>query len=320
MRNRLFRLRLLRLLRVWSKRRSLPGFFKVPVYDVIRFVYREVRRFDLMLRANAIAFSFFIALFPALITLFTTLPYLRRYFLHVLPDGGEGFEEVLQREILQLVPGEVGLQISGFIEELTTNPRAGLLSFGFFLALYFASNGMLALMQGFEKSYARTFIRRNGLLKRWIASWLTLLLGVLLLASVLFVILGNLLIHWIGSLTGWDKMTEWNVSVLRWISIIAVYYFGIAVIYRFGAAVRRKFLWFSPGATLATIFCLLSSLGFSFFVENFGNYNMLYGSFGTVIITMLWLQLNALGLLIGFELNAAIAVNRDLKQEREEDF
>jgi membrane protein len=320
LRERLFRWRLLRLLRVWAKRRSLPGFFKVPVYEVLIFVFREVRRFDLMLRANAIAFSFFIALFPALISLFTTLPYLRRYILHVLPNDGEGFEESVQREILQLVPGDVGMQISAFIEELTTNPRAGLLSFGFFLALYFASNGMLALMQGFEKSYARTFIRRNGLVKRWIASWLTLLLGLVLLASVVFVILGNLIIHSVASWTGWGHMTEWNVSVLRWVSIIALYYLGIAVIYRFGAAVRRKFRWFSPGATLATIFCLLSSWVFSFFVENFGNYNMLYGSFGTVIIAMLWLQLNALGLLIGFELNAAIAVNRDLKQARDEEY
>ncbi len=310
---------MVRYLYVWSKRRSLPGFFKVPIHDVVVFVFNEIRRFDLFIRANAIAYSFFLSLFPSLITLFTLLPYFRRYLLRFLPGGGENFEEVMQREIQQIVPGDVGLQIAGFIQDLTTNPRAGLLSFGFFLALLFASNGMLALMQGFEKSYARTFIKRGALDKRWIATLLTFLLGFLLLASVVLIILGNLLLHTAAQWTGWTRVMEWSVSVLRWVTIIAVYYFGIAIIYRFGVAVRRKFRLFSPGATLATILCLLTSLGFSFYVDNFGNYNKLYGGFGTIIVTMLWLQLNALGLLIGFELNAAIAINRDIKQAREEE-
>ncbi len=307
------------MLLVVSRRRSLPGFSKVPVHDVVVFVFNEMRRFDLMIRANAIAFSFFLALFPSLISIFAMLPYLRKYLLRFLPGEGDNFEETLQHEIQQIVPGDVGTQISGFIQDLTSNPRVGMLSFGFILALYFASNGMLALMQGFEKSYARTFIKRNPLRKRWIASWLTVLLGFLLLFSVVFIILGNVIIHAIAGWTGWSKWLEWSISSLRWVTIVALYYAGIATIYRFGAAVRRKFVWFSPGATLATILCLLASLVFSFYVDNFGNYNKLYGSFGTIIVTMLWLQLNALGLLIGFELNAAIAVNRDLNQARQEE-
>ena len=310
---------LVRYVVVMSKRRSLPGFFKVPIHDVVVFVSNEIRRFDLFIRANAIAYSFFLALFPSLITLFTLLPYLRQYLLRFLPDEGAGFEEVMQREIQQIVPGDVGLQITGFIEDLTTNPRVGLLSFGFFLAILFASNGMLALMQGFEKSYARTFIKRGALTKRWIATLLTFLLGFLLMASVVLIILGNQIIHLTAQWTGWTLMMEWSISALRWFTIIAVYYLGIATIYRFGIAVRRKFRLFSPGATLATILCLLTSLGFSFYVDNFGNYNKLYGGFGTIIVTMLWLQLNALGLLIGFELNAAIAINRDIKQARDEE-
>jgi membrane protein len=317
--HRILQKRTVRLLLLWSKKKSFPGFFKVPLYDVVVFVINEMQRFDLMIRANAIAFSFFIALFPSLISLFTLLPYLRRYILAFLPDQGKSFEEVMQREIQQIVPGDVGHQITVFVQDLTSNPRVGLFSFGFFLALFFASNGMLALMQGFEKSYDKTFIKRNPLTKRGIASLLTFLLGFILLASIALIIMGNLLMHTFATWSGLNRAAEFNLSVLRWVIIIAVYYTGIAIIYRYGAAVRRKFRWFSPGATLATIFCLLTSYGFSFYVDNFGNYNKLYGSFGTVIVTMLWLQLNALGLLIGFELNAGIAINRDLKQAREQD-
>ena len=80
----------------------------------------------------------------------------------------------------------------------------------------------------------------------------------------------------------------------------------------------RKFRFITPGATLAAILSILSSVVFSFFVDNFGSYNKLYGSIGTVIVIMVWIQLNAFILLIGFELNASIAVNRDLKKKVKE--
>jgi len=66
----------------------------------------------------------------------------------------------------------------------------------------------------------------------------------------------------------------------------------------------------SSGAIMATILSLLTSLGFSYFVNNFGRYNEIYGSIGALIVIMIWLQINAFVILIGYELNASIAVNR----------
>ncbi|MEL6274746.1 MAG: YhjD/YihY/BrkB family envelope integrity protein, partial [Bacteroidota bacterium] len=86
--------------------------------------------------------------------------------------------------------------------------------------------------------------------------------------------------------------------------------------YRFGAATYQRFSYFSPGVTLAAILSLLTSVAFSFYVDGFNRYDTyarFYGSIATIIIVMLWLQLNSLILLVGFELNASIAVNRDLK-------
>jgi membrane protein len=79
---------------------------------------------------------------------------------------------------------------------------------------------------------------------------------------------------------------------------------------------RRKLPFFSPGAVLATLLSMLSSIIFSTYVDNFGNYNKLYGSIGTIIVLMLWMQLNAMILVFGFELNASIALNRQLQEER----
>ncbi len=301
----------------WSKKHSLPGFAGIPVYDVVTFLYKETKKLDLFTRANSMAFSFFLSIFPSLMSLFTLLPYFRKYLLQIfLPDiVDERFDEVLKTEIEQFLPGSTGEAISSFIEDLTTNPRVGLLSVGFFLAIFFASNGMLSMMRGFEKSYPRTFKKRKPFRKRLIAIVMTFQLGLLLIGSVIFIILGNLLIHAATQWINLDKITELSISLIRWIAIIMLFYTVISLIYRYGIPTRRKFKMFSPGATLATILSILTSIGFGFYVDNFGLYNKFYGSFGTVIVTMLWIQLNSLVLLIGFELNASIAVNRDMREQ-----
>ncbi len=299
----------------WSKHHSMPGFFKVPVYDVSLFVYREAQRQDLISRANAVAFSFFLSLFPSLMSLFTLLPFLREYVFSFLPDKGANFDETLKTEIHGLMPGNAGDQIVVFIEDLITNPRVGLLSFGFILAIYFASNGMMAMMKSFEKSEERSFKKRKPFQKRLIAILLTFQLGFLLIASVVLIIIGNLLIGWLANLIKLDLFFQWSLSTLRWVVILMLVYTVISLIYRYGAPTLRKFSMFSPGAMLATVLSVLSSLAFSFYVDQFSQYNKLYGSFGTIIVTMLWIQLNALVLLLGFELNAAIAINRDIRSE-----
>jgi membrane protein len=116
-----------------------------------------------------------------------------------------------------------------------------------------------------------------------------------------------------------DIETKVYINIFRWLVIVALFYFGIAFIYRYGVALKRKLPWLTPGATLATILSIISSLLFSFYVNAFNTYNQIYGSIGTIIVLMLWIQINCMVLMVGFELNASIAVNRDLKLAREEE-
>jgi len=302
----------------WSKRKSFPGFFGVPIYDVFVFMYQELKSKSLSGRANAIAFSFFLSLFPSIIVLLTLVPLFTQMFLQYLP-GGEHFFEVLYREIKVIMPGDAGDMVFTTIEDLTTRPRNGLLSFGFILVLFFSSNGMMAMMAAFEKSYLKTFKKRDPFRRRALAIGLTFILGFLLIASVVMVILGNFLIGWLSGYIHLDWFGSVSLSGLRYLIIFALFYSGISIVFRYGAAVRKRFSFFSPGTTFATILSLLSSMVFSYYVENFATYNKLYGSIGTIIVVMLWIQLNVLILLAGFELNASIAVNRDLKAERKEE-
>lgn len=296
----------------WAKGTSLPGFFGVPIYDVWVFLVKELQEHDLFIRANAVAFSFFLSLFPSLIALFTLIPVFKVMLLNYLP-GGEDFDLYLQAEINKIMPGMAGERLFFFIEDITNNPRIGLLSVGFIFALYFGSNGMLSLMRGFEKSYPTAFKRRNSWEKRWIAIWLTILLGIFLIVSVSLIILGQTLVR---QLTNWldlNSVAWFLLGALRWMVIISLYYVSITMTFRHGAAMIRKFKFFTPGAALASLLSLLSSVGFSFYVDSFNNYNRFYGSIGAIVVLMLWIQMNTMWLLIGFELNASIAINRSMR-------
>ncbi len=288
-----------------SKDVSLPGFQGVSIFDTLNVMYQELKKGDMVQRANSISFSFFIALFPSIIVLFTLIAYL---------PISKNFTTTLNASIDQLMPGNAGNLLSRSIKDILRIKRSGLLSLGFILAIYFSSNGMMAMMRGFEKSYGKAFIRRNIFQKRFWAFIMTSMLGVLLSGSLILLIYGNIFIKWTASfikLSFMKSVVFILIMILKWIVLITIFYFGISIIYRYGIAARNtKIGFFSPGTSLATIFSLLSSLGFSFYVDNFGNYNKIYGTIGSIIVLLLWIQLNVFILLVGFELNASIVINK----------
>lgn len=299
----------------YSKENSLLGFHGVPIYDVVTFVLQEAKRDDLFTRANSIAFSFFLSIFPSLLLLFSLVPFLIDVLTIWIPEMAN-FNQTLFNEISRIMPGEAGLTLFGFVQEITSRPKIGLLSFGFLLAVYFSSNGMQAMMNSFDKVHTETFRKRNPFRKRVVAIALTGLLGLFLVASAILVILGDRIIGLIDNFIDLNDAYTILIDVSRWLIMLALYYFTIGSLYRYGAATKRRFSYFSPGVTLATILSLATSVAFSIYVDEFNRYDSytkFYGSIATIIIIMLWLQLNALILLIGFELNASIAVNRDLR-------
>lgn len=301
-----FQLPVFKQLVEWLKTHSLPGFFGVPIYDVMVFLYNETRRVTIVMRANAVAFSFFLSLFPAIIALFTLLAMLPVYDVLMVE---------INNYIDYVMPNQAGEELKQTIQDLV-RPDSGVLSISFLLAMFFASNGMMALMAGFEKSHLKSFRRWSGLHKRLLAIGLTLVLGLMLVASVVMIILGKFMINWVADFFDLPLQTRTFINIFRWLVILALFYFGIAFIYRYGVALRRKLPWLTPGATLASLLSIASSVLFSLYVNAFDTYNKFYGSIGTIIVLMLWIQINCFFLMVGFELNASIAVNRDIKQEQ----
>ncbi|MBK8967524.1 MAG: YihY/virulence factor BrkB family protein [Saprospiraceae bacterium] len=293
----------------WAKSHSLPGFGRIPIYNLLLFIHRETQDDDIVTRANSMAFSYFLAIFPSIIVLFTLLAYTPLY---------ETFDVVLNDAINRVMPGKAGEMLFKTVEDVATRQRSGLLSFGFLLAIWFASNGMLSMMDGFEKDHHVTFRKRSAMEKRLIAIQLTFLIGLVLVGAVIFVILGNTILSFVFDYVKVDLLTKIAVFFFRWIVVVLLFYAGFSTIYRYGAATRRRIPFFNPGSMLATFLSILISWGFSFYVDNFGSYNKLYGSIGTLIVLMVWMQLNCMILLIGFEVNAGIAVLRDLRRMEKE--
>jgi len=301
----------------WSKTHSLPGLKQIPLYNLVKFIEKETSDDAITTRANSMAFSLFMAIFPSIIVLITLLPYTPLYEMKVAADGKEQrFEDLLQNNIEEVMPGEAGQMLFSTIKEIATKPQSGLLSIGFFLAIWFASNGMLSMMKGLEKDYKTTFKRRTDFQKRLIAIQLTFLVGVVLVSSVILVILGNTILNFVFEYVNVHFLAQAAFFALRWVVVVLLFYALFSTIYRYGSSTRRKIPFFNSGAVLATPLSILTSWGFSFYVDNFGNYNALYGSIGTLIVLMLWIQLNCMILLIGFELNAGIAVLRDQRREK----
>jgi len=201
---------------------------------------------------------------------------------------------------------------------MTQTSREGLLSFSIILALVFASSGVLSMIRGFHKSYEMTYKKINFFERQWRALKLTLILGLLLFGSTLAILIGKPMLIFILGKLHLSKAVVGAYPYIRWIVTFILYYACIAIIYRVGPAFKNKLKWFTPGATLATVLSVISSIGFAVYVDNFERYNQIYGSIGALILILLWLQINSFIILIGYELNASIAINRDLLAHVEE--
>lgn len=297
---------LVRRLSDWTKQLILPGFQGVPLYDVAWFFYQETQKDTLMVRAGSLAFHFMLALFPSIIFLFTLLPYLP------IPN----LDRMIFNFLYEIMPENAYAFMFDTIDNLVNIQRGGLLSLGFLLAIFFSSNGVLSMMRAFNKSYQSAFRKRNIFQKRIVAIQITMVLATLLMFSIAFIIAGNKLLYWILEITHANHVFYQTIVLVKWLAILLLVYSSISAIYRYCPATLKKFSFFSAGTSLATLISIMTSIGFSFFVNNFGRFNEFYGSIGTLIVLMIWIQLNSLSLLIGFELNVSIAMNRSLLDER----
>ena len=271
------------------------GFAGLSIYDVAILFIKGLQEGAITTRASSLAFNFFLAFFPSIIVFFTLIPY--------IPI--DGFQDTLMEILSNILPPSTNTVTFDTLQDIINNQRGGLLSIGFLLALYFSTNGVSSLIQAFNASY---HIRENkSIIKHQVlAIILTLILSALVFVTILLIIFGKATISYLIEYQFISSNQIFILNSAKWVILITMLFIGITTIFNLGPAITSTLKIFSPGAILATIFIILTSIAFSYYIDNFSQYNKIYGSIGTLMIILLWIYFNAIILLTGFELNASI--------------
>lgn len=275
----------------WSSHIRLPGFEGMTLYDTILFLFESFQKAQYGTRSAAISFKFFTAIFPSLVFLLSLIPY--------IPI--DDFQEDMLIYLSEALPNNAFSLVEGTVNDLITKKHNVLLSIGFLFSLYYASNGLHALLSSFNDSY-QIEVKRNPIKQRLISfgGFAVVTLFIIIVISTL--IIGDIAIKSLFQ-GGLSQIGNILFHLTRWSIIIGGTIFSVSTLYNIGNPERKKWKFFSAGATLATIIIIIASKGLIFYFDNFGKYNELYGSIGSLLIVLIWIQTISYILLVGFELS-----------------
>ncbi len=281
----------------------VPGFGRVPLYDVLVYFIRGFTQVNLIDRAAAVAFNVFVALFPMILFLFTLIPYfpLQNVTANVL--------EVMQ----EFLPPGTYDSVSSTINEIMSIEHGGLMSLGLLLAFYFSTSAVSSFFRGFnmgDNEYGQV-----SFMKQQLYSILVMLMFVaLLLLSVVLMTLGQKLLPvFFTKIHFYNGFVVFLINLIRWLVVIFALIVAVSLLYYFGNPRSKRFKLFTPGSLLFTGLFIVGTILFNFYISNISTYNLLYGSIGGLIIFVIWIYFNCILILIGYELNKSIAKAQGFK-------
>ncbi|ODG03200.1 YihY/virulence factor BrkB family protein [Listeria monocytogenes] len=271
------------------------------IVQVGQAVSARVGRNDVSGNAAQLAYYMLFSIFPMLLIAATLLAY-----LHIDKDS-----------VFNMIKEFAPDQIMDFLEEnlnnLLTQKNGGLLSIGIIATLWSASNGMNAVMKSLNKAYGVTN-KRNYVVQRLLSMFFTLVMLATVGATLLLLVFGQQIGMFLINHLNFseDFLSFWNN--LRWTVTLIVIFVVFTFLYWVAPNRRSTLISVLPGALFSTIGWTVASLGFAYYVNNFGNYSATYGSIGVIIILMLWFYLTGIILMIGGELNATLAIRKKKKE------
>lgn len=273
---------------------KIPGLEGMSLYDLLRLYSIGIVRGALTSRAGGISYSFFMALFPFMLFMLTLIPY--------IPI--EGFQENFMLLISEILPPKTFDAVVPVLQDIANNKYGGLLSFGFLLSIFLMTNGVNAVFGGFEYSYHVTEVR--SVLSAYVVSLGTsLLMSFFLILTVAMTVLLEFGLDFLKFKGWWSDAFLWLENI-RYLFFIFMIFTTVSLLYHFGTKEGKASSFFSAGAVLTTLLSVSTFYAFGTYVTKFARYNELYGSIGTLLVLMLFIWLNSIILLLGFELNASM--------------
>ena len=284
----------------------LPGLNGASLYEVGKFFFRELGTLKLQERAAAVTYNFLMAMPPTFLFLFSLLPYLPL----------KNVDKTIFTILKLITPNQnIYVTIHNVVLDFMTKQHAGVLSYGIILVLFFSSNGVMGLMRCFDKSLS-LYKTRTGFQRRWTAVKLTITLIGLSIVTLTILIFQSKDLNPI-ILTVFHSLIA--VKILSGIILALLVFITISIIYTYGPSLSHKFKFISAGSVFATMGSVIVTSVFFFLVNHFLNYNKLYGSIGTLIAFMVWVWLNTIIILLGYELNVSILLGKLLREDNDED-
>jgi membrane protein len=281
----------------------LPGLQGQSLYEVGRMFWKGLSKGYITERAAAVAFNFLTALFPLLLFAFTVIPYipLAHFQAHLL--------DLLQT----FIPEQVWQVIDPTSTYLVTKKKGSLLSIGGLLSLYFATNGINSLITSFSHSFHK-FNTYNFLRRRLNSLIILLVVGMMLAVVVLLIMFGNSVLGMIAISGIMSQVLYYGLYLFRLSLVVFMSLLIISFLYRMAITDRQAFPLFSVGAKIAAFLIIITTFAFSFYITNWTRYNVLYGSLGTILVLTMYIYLNAIFLLIGFDINISIYAAKRKKE------
>jgi membrane protein len=270
-------------------------------YQVLKILRSKLLKFDIDVRAAAVAYNFTLAIFPTIIFLFSVIPYIPVKHLDL---------QILNL-LSEVMPIGIFEEAKLTITEIVSKPRGSILSFGFIFALYASTSGMMALMRAFNMTN-ETAEKRGFIKSRLIAVMLNFMLTFVLLISIIVLIVGRFAVDFLFDEGILNR--DFNFYIFQLISyfvVFSVFFVTVSVIYYIAPAIPKRWKFFNSGSITASILTIIITNLFSFYLSNFASYNRLYGAIGTLIALMVWFYLIAFILILGFDINASIEETKE---------
>lgn len=292
---KLLKIPLVRNLVRMLKRIKLPWLEGLSLYDLLELYSLGIVEGAFSYHASAVAFSFFMALFPFALFILNLIPY--------IPI--DGFQTDFLEFVKEGVPPNTYDAIYKIINDILNNSHSGLLSSGFFLSIFLMANGIVGILGGFESS-KHVLIKRGFFNQYLVALGISMVLSLLLIVTVAAVVIFEVFIQ---RTIIQDVLSDQIplIQLGRYAFVILMILLTTSILLRYGTKQLYKPRLISIGSVFTTILIVISSYIFGIWVIKFSKYNELYGSIGTLLILMFYIWINCMILLLGFELNATIA-------------
>jgi membrane protein len=289
-------------MRTWSRNLFRPDLWAVPGYPgikwgtITRYLWLDLTDTYFWLRASAMAYSFFFAIFPTLLLGFSLIPY--------IPI--DNLEAEFEKWIKSYIPDEAYDMVESTVHGVFTRQGIGLISITFLILIFSATRGIVTMIQSFQKMDTNHFIKRNFWQENLLALYIFFVLFLLTGSGLTILIGGEILLNYLHK--NWQilgKIEYFLYLLLNWAINFLILLFSISFIYNTAPALKQRFRFFSLGGLIASVFVFIAQIGLRYYFSHFTSYNKLYGSLAAVMILMVWIYWNSFILLLGFEINVS---------------